>query len=740
MSNTFSRDPQPRIRYAGDGARTSFDLPFPVLASDDLLAFVDDQPATGFALVGLGEPTGKITFLEPPAAGTTITLLRRTEGIRETEFVDGGPFRAAAINGELDRIMMLIQENREEHNRALRARPFEGDLDFCLPPVAQRANNLLGFDSSGQPMVFGQSELPISGDASGQLVTPAGATTARALGEHLAAIVNVRDFGAIGDGVSDDSAAFQAALTAAQARSGAAYVPASSNAYLIGAGLVLDGVGLVGDGPGSLLKLALASGFGLQLIGDAPRVTGLRLLGPGADTWPQDAEEVNLGGVALDGIQIAAGARDAMLERIGIAACHTGLAIEGPVRAIIDCGLRFCHNGSEVRSGAAGSIHLARTKFHACNSGLRVDAGALFDRATLAGGEAARCGRAIDLVAPSGGRRVVELSDLRLAGNLDVDVRTGPRHVVAMRSCCIDAAGKRSSIGLELVASGETELAPSLIVENTRADVTEVASVLLSGGTNLDLLAPGDLIVLAADPDDIDDLWTTLKSTRAGVVHEVVNQTANTAEIALASATNQPLVQTGDVIRVVGRSGTATVDSVGASAPAATFVWLRADDHSRVLAAQNPMAADQIDLVGSNTELRHFPGLAGEPVTISKVELRQGAVNGALPRLVTLEIAQDTAVSFTPDSIIGMVQVFGHASLGDPSAAIFSYRADALCYTVLLAGVGTVAVMQGTALTGTTGDPGKFTFSAHSDGKIYVENRLVGPPRKVSLFVIGAPL
>jgi hypothetical protein len=264
MSNTFTRDPQPRVRYAGDGARTSFDLPFPVLAGDDLLAFVDDQPAIGFAITGLGKPTGKITFLEPPAAGTTITLLRRTEGIRETEFVDGGPFRAAAINAELDRITMLIQENREEHNRALRARAFEGDLDFCLPPVAQRANNLLGFDSSGRPMVFGQSELPISGDASGQLVTPAGATTGRALGEHLAAVVNVRDFGAIGDGVSDDSAAFQAALAAAQVRSGVAYVPASPNPYVIGAALVLDGVGLVGDGPGSLLKLALASSPGTR--------------------------------------------------------------------------------------------------------------------------------------------------------------------------------------------------------------------------------------------------------------------------------------------------------------------------------------------------------------------------------------------------------------------------------------------------------------------------------------------
>jgi hypothetical protein len=97
-------------------------------------------------------------------------------------------------------------------------------------------------------------------------------------------------------------------------------------------------------------------------------------------------------------------------------------------------------------------------------------------------------------------------------------------------------------------------------------------------------------------------------------------------------------------------------------------------------------------------------------------------------------------VSFTPDSPIGMVHAFGHASTGDPSAAIFTYRADVLGYAELVAGVDSVAVVSGIALTGTSGEVSKFTFSAHTDGKIYVENRLVGPPRKVSLFVIGAPL
>ena len=287
MSNTFTRDPQPRIQYSGDGSRTTFGFPFPVLASDDLLVFVDDTPTTGFAINGLNVPTGgEITFIQPPAPGSSVTLLRRTEGIRETDFVDGGLFRAAAINAELDRIMLLIQENREEHNRALRGRPGEAGADFCLPPTAARANRVLGFDSAGRPMAFGQAELPSIGDSSGVLVTPSGATTARTLGEHLATLVNVRDHGALGDGVTDDRTAFEAAIAAAQTRGSPVYVPASSTPYVLGGSLALSGVALLGDGPGSTLKLALSSGSALQLGGTGARLSRLRLLGPGVNGLP----------------------------------------------------------------------------------------------------------------------------------------------------------------------------------------------------------------------------------------------------------------------------------------------------------------------------------------------------------------------------------------------------------------------------------------------------------------------
>ena len=74
--------------------------------------------------------------------------------------------------------MLLIQEDREELGRTLRGHPAEAGIDFCLPPTTERANEVLDFDSGGNPAVFGMTALPTSGDASGALVTPTGATTA----------------------------------------------------------------------------------------------------------------------------------------------------------------------------------------------------------------------------------------------------------------------------------------------------------------------------------------------------------------------------------------------------------------------------------------------------------------------------------------------------------------------------------------------------------------------------------
>jgi hypothetical protein len=686
MSSTFTRDPKPRIQYVADGSRTTFAFPFVVEASDDLLVYADDHLATGFAIDGLGDPSGgEIVFGSAPSAGAVLTLLRRTESIRETAFKDGGPFRAAAINAELDRIMMLIQEDRDAHDRALRVGPTEAGLELCLPAPSQRANSVFGFDSSGMPTIFGQADLPDNGDASGAAVTAAGGITARALGEHLASAVNVRDFGAIGDGTTDDAAAVGAAVAAAAARKALIYVPASAGAYVLASGITLTGLRMVGDGPGSLLKLAPASGFGIQLAGSGAGLAGLRLLGPGASSWPEAASEVELSGISLDGIRIAAGALAGRVFRVEVAACRTAVAVEGDLAALIECDLAFGKNGIELRAGASGALSGSHNRIRSCTSGLRIDGAAPAGQLALHGGRIEACGFGLDGQAPAAGWRSIDLAGLAFRQNLDADVRASARHAVAMRGCSVDSSGRRQNAQVVLTAGGATTEAPSLVSESVSAATVERATVVLSGGSNLNLLQQGDLIVLGTDADDIDDVWTAAKATRAGLVQSVTTQTTTTATIRVARALATALISAGDQVRIVGRSGVASVDSVGGMIPANTPKWVSAEDHCRVFAAGNPVPEAGVVLGGASARLDHVPGLGGEPARIGGVELDHGRVNGAFSRLLTFEIAQNAAISFTPDSTIGMVQAFAQSlALGDPIAAVFSYRADSLGYTQLL--------------------------------------------------------
>jgi len=59
-------------------------------------------------------------------------------------------------------------------------------------------------------------------------VTATGSTTARTLANRFADVVNVKDFGAVGDGVADDYAAFNTAINALNAEGGKIIVPNGS--------------------------------------------------------------------------------------------------------------------------------------------------------------------------------------------------------------------------------------------------------------------------------------------------------------------------------------------------------------------------------------------------------------------------------------------------------------------------------------------------------------------------------
>ena len=83
-------------------------------------------------------------------------------------------------------------------------------------------------------------------------------------------------------------------------------------------------------------------------------------------------------------------------------------------------------------------------------------------------------------------------------------------------------------------------------------------------------------------------------------------------------------------------------------------------------------------------------------------------------------LADDTAISITPTNTQGIL--FLRTLGGDVLAAVFYDAISPTAYCSLLAGTTTVEIRTG-VLSGTTGTDGKFTISAHTDGKIYLENR-----------------
>lgn len=116
----------------------------------------------------------------------------------------------------------------------------------------------------------------LQNNALGIYTAPGIGAVARTVSIKLAESRSVLDYGAVGDGVTDDTVAIQAAINAVQAFCGTVYLPATTTSYKVTAPLTISaGVSLVGDGfspytpndfntrgPGSWIQIAhLGRGF-----------------------------------------------------------------------------------------------------------------------------------------------------------------------------------------------------------------------------------------------------------------------------------------------------------------------------------------------------------------------------------------------------------------------------------------------------------------------------------------------
>lgn len=239
-------DVAPVVRYAANGTQTEFDYPFPVFASEDVAVYFNGAlQVSGYDVTGAGNTLGgTVVFDEAPAEDTVITIERRLKLERMTDFIEGGDLSARSLNNELDYLTAGLQQLARDQGAMIRYDGLEAPGDVVLPNRAARAGRALGFDENGDLMTVAHGDTL---QAPSFVQSGTGAVN-RTLTSKAGDMVSVRDFGAAGDGLSDDTTAIQNALAAHDC----VFVP--SGTYRVTGTIVLsEGQTLCGAGQGSVI-------------------------------------------------------------------------------------------------------------------------------------------------------------------------------------------------------------------------------------------------------------------------------------------------------------------------------------------------------------------------------------------------------------------------------------------------------------------------------------------------------
>jgi parallel beta-helix repeat protein len=156
----------------GTGAQTSWPFTFKVFAASDIAVTIADNLGVETALVLNADysvtlnsnqdtsPGGTVTYPLSGSAlptGSRLTIIGNLPYDQPLDLPSGGNFSPLALENQLDRLTMQIQQLRENVGRALQLPvTTDGTLSVQLPPPAP--NELIGWDSGGNNL----ANIPLS--------------------------------------------------------------------------------------------------------------------------------------------------------------------------------------------------------------------------------------------------------------------------------------------------------------------------------------------------------------------------------------------------------------------------------------------------------------------------------------------------------------------------------------------------------------------------------------------------
>ncbi|HGL4177127.1 TPA: phage tail fiber protein [Citrobacter koseri] len=243
----------PYIIYNANGLTTVFPFEFYIINAGDIQISINGTVVTsGYSVTGVGNiGGGDVTFLTPPASGNVVMLERVVPTYRLTDYQDNGDLLADTVNKDFDRLWMAIQRsfiylglalrrpllggpfNAEGYRIANLGEPVDSqdaatknyvdqvgqtNLNRVIrvpesyvnpvPTVAARKNMVFAWNGDGNPIAV----LPQSGSASDVMIELAKPTGTNLIGYGSDILTNsisrtLKSFGAVGDGVANDTAA-----------------------------------------------------------------------------------------------------------------------------------------------------------------------------------------------------------------------------------------------------------------------------------------------------------------------------------------------------------------------------------------------------------------------------------------------------------------------------------------------------------------------------------------------------
>jgi len=153
MSQLKVGDLTPRAQYSASSGQTAFTYPFPIFADADLKVYVGttlQTLTTDYTVSGAGADNGgTVTLVTGATTGDIITILRDMPVARTSDYQVNGDLLADTLNDDLDKLVMMAQQNESELSRKLGLQLDDEDATMTLPLKATRSNKLLGFDADG---------------------------------------------------------------------------------------------------------------------------------------------------------------------------------------------------------------------------------------------------------------------------------------------------------------------------------------------------------------------------------------------------------------------------------------------------------------------------------------------------------------------------------------------------------------------------------------------------------------